>query len=106
MLYPNRLQQTSRLVGTNFEFPPEPLRRSGDMRLELYPMPGEHYTQEAIKVVATREPLDFSYLPVPENQIFAGAQGGSIKRMLETLNSASDWSEAVVKYGVGPACEK
>jgi hypothetical protein len=69
-------------------------------------MPNQDCTEESVKVVATRNRLDFSYRPVPESQIFASTYGGSIKKLLDTLNNAKGWRAAVPRCGVGPACEQ
>ena len=61
----------------NFVFPPPSF---GDkMELVFYYM-GKKTVFEDIKVMASRSPMDFSFLPVAENEIFVGVQGGDIKK--------------------------
>jgi hypothetical protein len=104
LLYPNRHMPDKPLATPSFEFPPLPSRQSGDMRLELYPL-GNRDTRESLKVVASRNPLDFSFLPQPENEVFIGAKGGDMQAMLQLLNKAEDWSDELLEYYVGPGCE-
>ncbi len=103
LLYPNSVMSDQPLPMGHFEFPPRALE--DDVQLAFYPL-DEHTTiQEGIKVVASRYPLDFSFLPVPENTIFAGAQGGKIKQVVEVLNQNFGWSEKLLSYYVGPGCQ-
>ncbi len=104
ILYPNRLMPGKPLAADKFQFPSLQLRKEEQLNLLLYPMDGKD-TTEAIKVVASREPLDFSFLPRPENALFTGAQGGDMKKMLQVLKKAHDWKEQTLKYWVGPKCQ-
>ncbi len=61
-------------------------------------------SQEAVKVVASRQLLDFSFLPVPINRLYYGAEGGDIKKMLYVLKNARDWREVTLNYAVGVDC--
>jgi len=103
LLYPNRLLPDQPLPSGRFVFPPPSI--ADDLQLVFYPLERGKFCQESIKVVASRRPLAFSYLPVPENQVFTGARGGDMKKMLDTLQNAFGWSEVVVSYGVGESCE-
>ena len=104
LLYPNRLLPDAKLVDSNFEFPPLPMRRSGQFLLQLFPL-NYRDTRESIKVVVSRKPLDFSFLPQPENQLLTGAKGGDIKRMIQVLKTAKQWNEKLLTYWVGPGCK-
>ncbi|MCG8036140.1 MAG: DUF4384 domain-containing protein [Candidatus Thiodiazotropha taylori] len=104
LLYPNRIMPEKKLNTSTLEFPPLPMRQSGRMVLALYPL-GMKDTRESIKVVASRDPLDFSFLPIPENQVFSGSEGGDLKRLLSVLALAKSWTESTLSYWVGPGCE-
>ncbi len=103
ILYPNRIMPKNKMLTRKFEFPPLQLRKSGDLSLQLYPM-NEIDTEEKFKVIASRQPLDFSFLPTPVNQPFSGAKGGDLKKMLQVLKESKEWSEALLPYVVGPGC--
>lgn len=83
-------------------FPPAAM---GDkMRLELYPLkPGEP-CKEAFKIIASKDGLDFSFLPVPENRIYSGAHAGEIQRVSKVLEKADGWSDVVLGYWVSEEC--
>jgi hypothetical protein len=102
LYYPNRLMPDRALLNGRLQFPPPAMQ--GNVDLLLYPLvPGEA-CREAFKVVASRQPIDFSFLPVPQNQVYAGAKGGDLARVLVVLKSASGWSEATLTYWVSEAC--
>lgn len=100
--YPNRLMPDQPLTSARFEFPPRALE--DEVQMQFYPLTTGQTSRESIKVIASYFPIDFSYLPVPENTIYAGARGGDIKRVLESLKQARGWSEQVLDYMVGAAC--
>jgi hypothetical protein len=101
LLYPNAKLNDNKLASGNFVFPPPAL---GDrMRLVFFPL-GETTTFEDIKVIASRTPMDLSFLPVAENEMFYGAKGGDIKKMVDFLKEAEDWSQVSLSYAVGPDC--
>lgn len=56
-------------------------------------------------MVVSRHPLDFSFLSVPENRVFTGAEGGTLRQVLEVLERATNWSEQTLAYLVGRECE-
>ncbi len=103
LFYPNRRMRDQPLPSGTFRFPPPALTK--DVQLVFYPPREDEPCQESIKVIAARKPIDFSFLPVPEDQIYAGAKGGDMKKVLETLKGVKDWNEAVLNYWVGPGCE-
>jgi len=103
LLYPNRRLPDQPLAADLFEFPPAALAR--EMQLVFYPLKSGQPCQEAVKVVASRTSLDFSFLPVPVNRLYAGAEGGDIKKMLAVLRQAGKWREVTLNYVVGPGCE-
>jgi hypothetical protein len=103
LLYPGRLPDQP-LPARTFVFPPPALAR--DLQLLFYPLEDGRFCQESIKVVASRKPLDFSFLPVPVNQMYAGAQGGEIKKIRDVLENATDWRDVVLSYGVGGECRE
>lgn len=103
LFYPNSRMSGQPLPLGNFRFPP--LALAGDVQLVFYPLKEDELCHESIKVIATRKPLDFSFLPIPEDQVYAGAKGGDMKKVLETLRAATDWNEVVLSYWVGPGCE-
>ncbi len=105
ILHPNRIMPEKKMETTKLEFPPLPMRKSGSLSLQLYPL-GQMDTKEEFKVIASRKPLDFSFLPIPENQLFSGAQGGDLKKMMSVLNKAKESSEIDLSYWVGPGCSE
>jgi len=103
LFYPNRRMGNQPLPSGNFRFPP--LALAEDVQLVFYPLKEDELCHESIKVVASRKPIDFSFLPVPEDQVYAGAIGGDMKKVLEVLRTATDWNEVVLSYWVGQGCE-
>lgn len=104
LLYPNRWLENNSMISDSMEFPPLPMRVSGKMKLRLYPLNNQP-TNESMKIIASRSPLDFSSLPIPENAVFAGASGGEIKTVLNTLKESKQWRDVKLSYWVGPGCE-
>lgn len=104
LLYPNRIMRNQPLTTPRFVFPPPSL--ADTVQLMLQPLPGERYTQEAIKIVVSRKKLDFSFLPFPENQVSIGAKGGDLKKMLNVLKNASASREITLTYWVGDSCRQ
>lgn len=102
ILYPNALLADQPLPSGRFEYPPREMARQ--LQLVFYPLNERETLREEIKVIASRQPLDFSFLPVPQNEVFAGARGGELRRVLELLKSSTGWSEQVLGYMVGPGC--
>ncbi|MEA3465680.1 MAG: hypothetical protein U9R29_06705 [Thermodesulfobacteriota bacterium] len=103
LLYPNTRLPDQKLTTGRFKFPSDAL--SKELQLVFYPLIEGQMSHESIKVIASYFPIDFSYLPIPENAIYAGAQGGKIKQVLGSLKKARGWSEQVLDYWVGPECE-
>ena len=103
LFYPNRRMSGHPLPSGNFRFPP--LALAGDVQLVFYPLKEDELCHESIKVIASRKPIDFSFLPVPEDQVYAGASGGDMKKVLEALRAATDWDEVVLSYWVGRGCD-
>jgi hypothetical protein len=103
LFYPNRRMSGHPLPSGNFRFPP--LALAGDVQLVFYPLKEDELCHESIKIIASRKPIDFSFLPVPEDQVYAGAIGGDMKKVLEALRAATDWNEVVLSYWVGRGCD-
>ncbi len=104
LLHPNRLIPDAPIPVGDFEFPPPAL--SKNLGLAVYPLKPDETSHEAFKIVASRKPLNFSFLPIPENEIYAGARGERIEKVLDILKNAGQWSEATLGYWVGPNCGK
>lgn len=104
LLYPNRFMQDKPLKNGKLEFPPAAM--ADKLELVFYPLEGEGTSQEGVKVVASRTPLDFSFLPIPEDAVYAGAAGGDIRKVAEVLKRADGWSETVLGYLVGAECRE
>ncbi len=102
LLHLNPKQSYRPLPSGKFVFPPPAF--ADDRQLILKPLKENEPCQEAIKVVASRDSMDFSFLPVPVNQTYTGAQGGDIKRMLDVLNKSTSWNEVTLTYWVGEGC--
>jgi len=103
LLHPNSRLPDQKLISGHFEFPPPAL--SKEIQLVFYPLIDGQMSHESIKVISSYFPIDFSYLPVPENAIYAGVKGGDIKQVLKSLKQAQGWSEQVLDYWVGPECQ-
>lgn len=102
LLYPNSIMKDQPLPTGRLQFPP--LALEDDVQLVFYPLDERETIQEGIKVLASKYPFDFSFLPVPENTIYAGVQGGDIRKVAAVLKENFGWSEKVVDYWVGPDC--
>lgn len=103
LLYPNSRMGDQPLPTGRFLFPPRALAR--DLQLLLYPLKAGLTSQESFKIVASRKPLDFSFLPVPDNEIFSGIRGGDRKKVLDMLKRSRHWNEINLNYWIGPDCE-
>ncbi len=102
LLYPNSVLPQQPLVDGKLVFPPPALARH--WQLLLYPLSANETNSEVIKVIASRQPIDFTYLPIPENQIYRGAQGGDIRAITSTLQQVRGWNEVTLPYMVGRDC--
>ncbi|EFK11047.1 conserved hypothetical protein [delta proteobacterium NaphS2] len=103
LFYPNRRTRDQPLPSGTFRFPPPAL--AGDVQLVFYPLKQDELCHESIKIIVSRKPMDFSFLPIPEDHVYAGARGGDMKKVLEVLRTAHDWNEVVLSYWVGAGCE-
>jgi len=103
LLYPNRYLKDQPLTSSRFEFPPPVFKKK--MRIVFHPLKKGESCRESIKVVASRRPLDFSFLPQPINRLYVGAEGVNIKKMRDVLKMATDWQEQTLPYVVGDACK-
>ena len=102
LLYPNRLLLDRPLPDGRLTFPP--VAMADRMGLELHPLKQGQPCKEAFKIVASQGPLDFSFLPVPENRIYSGARGGEIRRVSRVLEKAGRWNEVILGYWVSEDC--
>jgi hypothetical protein len=102
LFYPNTLMPDRPLVDGRVQFPPPAMREK--MALLLYPLISGEACREAFKVIASTDALDFNFLPVPQNALYAGAKGGDLARVLAVLKAASGWSEATLAYWVSEVC--
>lgn len=102
LLYPNRFLPDKALKNGKLEFPPAMM--ADKLELVFYPLEGEGTSQEGVKVIASRTPIDFSFLPIPEDAVYAGAAGGDIRKVAEVLKQSDGWSETVLSYLVGQEC--
>ena len=100
--YPNRYLKDKGLVDSKFTFPPPELP---GMRLQVFPLPDDNPSREAFKVIASYKAIDFSFLKVPDGQIFAGAAATELKEVLAVLKKAPAFSEVTLPYLVGSGCE-
>ncbi len=102
ILYPNPILPEKPLVTSKMIFPPRELRHR--LQLSLSPLEGDIVSREAFKIVSSRKKLDFSFLPVPMDAIFIGAQGGDIKKVVKVLEKNHEWSEVLLSYMIGDGC--
>ena len=100
--YPNRYLKDKGLTASEFRFPPPEIP---GMRLQVYPLPDDNPSREAFKIIASYKAIDFSFLKVPDGQIFAGAAATELKEVLAVLKKAPAFSEVTLPYLVGSGCE-
>lgn len=102
LLYPNKYMKNKPLSSKYFRFPP----LKGEInQLELYPLEHGKICRESFKIIASKEKLDFSFLPFPEGIIYAGAKGGDINKMIKLLKQHTGFNEALLTYWVGRECK-
>ena len=104
LLYPCSMLPQRPLVSGHFIFPPLAIQKH--WQLQFYPLTTDVTSKEAIKVIASRKPIDFSWLPVPENQIYKGAKGGKLQEITRVLQQVQGWSDVVLPYYVGKDCAR
>lgn len=104
ILYPNQLQKERPVQNVQIEFPSQQFRQSNEleMRFNAYSTQGNY---ETIKLISSPQKIDFSFLPVPVNQVFTGVSAGDLKKVLQTLQQASGWTQFKLKYWVGETCQ-
>jgi hypothetical protein len=102
LLYPNRWLPDQPLDTGRLVFPPS---GSHVTDLLLYPLADGRTCKESFKIISSPDRLDFSFLPVPENQVFAGANGKDIDRVTRILQTHGDYSETSLTYYVGTDCQ-
>ncbi len=101
LLHPGPHTDAAPLTTAESLFPPP---GSAIRALRLQPaIPGEP-CRESFKLVVARRPLDFSYLPFPENRIYAGVNGRDIARVTATLAGVPDSRQQLLDYRIDPAC--
>jgi hypothetical protein len=91
------------LKSAHFAFPPADLRHRDGILLHLYPLDGRP-TRESVKVIASRRPLDLSFLPVPTGALYASASGADLGRVMGVLEAAEGWRAVDLPLVVGPGC--
>lgn len=101
LLYPNQWLSNRPLPDGKLFFPPV---GSGVRALVVFPLEGQDTSRESFKIISSDRKLDFSFLPVPENRIFAGANGKDIDRITRVLHSHKSYSQTTLTYYVGEAC--
>lgn len=101
LLYPNRWLPDKPVSSGRMIFPPAKSNVTG---LVVYPLEGEQTSRESFKIVSSRQKLDFSFLPVPENQVFAGANKRDIDRITRILKKNVHYNQQVLTYYVGKSC--
>ena len=60
--------------------------------------------EESFKMVASRKPLDFSFIPFPENEPFYGIDAGELRRVLDVLENADSASVVDIPYKISEGC--
>jgi len=103
LLYPNSLMRDQPIPSGGFTFPPKAF--ADDLQLLIAPLRPGTTCQESFKIVASREKINFSFLPVPENELFLGARGGNMKKVLTELKKKRHWNETNLNYWTGADCE-
>ena len=84
------------LTSPNFTFPPDALKQ--DIQIKLFPLQEDSFCQEVIKIVVSRQPLNFDFLPFPENDLYIGVRGGDINKLSSYLRKQKNWQEMNLKY--------
>ncbi|MCK5542687.1 MAG: DUF4384 domain-containing protein [Desulfobacterales bacterium] len=103
LLYPNKWFENKPLTSGAFVFPPDKYLDS--MKIVLYPLEENKPCKESFKIVASKQKIDFSFIPVPENQIYIAAKAGSIKRITNELKKNKAFKDVVLSYYVGNGCD-
>ena len=103
IVYPNGFLKDIPLPSGRFVFPPPEFQ--GRMDLVFYPLKPGTLNHEYLKIVASRTPIDFSFLPCSENRMYYGKDGGDLKRLLDKLRATKGWSQVLLSYGVGAGCD-
>lgn len=102
LLYPNQWLPDRPIASGRLVFPPA---ESHVTDLLLYPLADGLTSKETLKIISSPDRLDFSFLPVPENQVFAGANGKDIDRVTRMLQTHGNYSETSLTYYVGEDCQ-
>ena len=104
ILFPNKFMPDSFWPKRYFVFPPSDLPEN--LILKVEPLHQNETTRESIKIVASKKPMDFGFLPIPLNHIYAGAKGGDLSKLLEVLSQSNGWAEVTLDYWVGADCHE
>ena len=98
LIYPNMLMPDQALQSNTLVFPPE--RLAHRVKMELHPLVAGESCQESFKIIASKNKMDFSFLPVPVNRIYKGAQAGDIRQVNKALDKYKEFNTALVHYRV------
>ena len=99
MVYPNKKFPGKPIKNGKFVFPIDE-----SQKLVVYPDKNSR-TKEAFKIVVSKKLLNFDFLPVCEDKIYKGADGGSLKKLVDYLSSVKNWNEELLPYWVGEDCK-
>jgi len=121
LIYPNKYMQNKPLLSEKFVFPPSQNKKTNSVTsgkpgtsqsdttkitgLKLYALEDGQMCRESFKIIASRKKLDFSFLPFPDNAVYAGAKGGDINKMVDLLKNHNGFSEVLLSYWVGGKCK-
>jgi hypothetical protein len=101
ILHPSRYADDAPLRSAVVNFPGDfPYIRS----LTLQPAVDGKQCREGFKVVATRQKVDFSFLPFPENQTYRGVNGSDIDKITAILDSINGFSQQMLEYVIDEGC--
>ncbi len=102
VLWPEPNSKESRVQSSHIIFPPA--EGSRIKALHLQPAKRGEICRESFKIVASRDKLDFSYLPFPANKIYSGINGKDIERITNTLKNSSSYNQIVLDYRIDAHC--
>ncbi len=100
-LYPNKkIEKERSMVSDEFVFPPR-----GGKKFKLRVMGEEDYqSRESIVVVAGKNRMDFSKIPVAWHKPLQGEAAFSQRDFLKLLREQNDYTLKYLRYTVGPGC--
>ncbi len=103
LLYPNTYIDNAPLKVSTLIFPPQ--EGSNIRSLRVSPAREGKRCDESFKLVATRTPLDFSFLPFPANRVFGGVNGRDIAEITRILKQTTNYADLLLPFTITEGCK-